>query len=611
MPLLTSPLEEVLVSLHHRARSLTGGEVATYIPELAHADPAHFAIAVATLDGNLYTVGDASASFTIQSISKPFVYALALQDLGVAAVMENVGVEPSGEAFNAISLEPGTGRPRNPMINAGAIATASLISGDDTAHKMERTVTALSEFAGLRLAIDEAVYRSERDTGHRNRAIGYLLRNAGIVGDDVDDVLDRYFRQCSLLVTAGDLAMMAATLANAGVNPVTRRRVIEHDHVESVLSVMSTCGMYDYAGSWLYRVGMPAKSGVAGGIIAVLPGQLGIAVYSPALDEFGNSVRGVAICEAFSREFGLHLLRPPVHPGSVVAAVYGLADVSSKRQRTEAEMACLSQRGDAVRVLRLQGPLVLSTAEVALRTAIEQAADLPRVRIVFDCHRIPSINRPAWQLFQRFAAALAARGGLAVIAGLREGESYEPAGGDAADAPFRSFGTIDDALEWCEDALLHEAGVLRDGPVQVAIAEHPLLASMTSREQRALSSVLHRATYQPGDNIVTQGDVADAVFFLVEGDVGVHLDLGARDRYRVATVGPGGVFGEFALLDHAPRTADIDAVTDVVCYVLRVADLMSISAAEPGIRLKVTEGLARHLASRLRRANTEIMALAH
>ncbi len=608
--MIASPLEEALASLHHEAGSLTGGEVATYIPELARADPSRFAIAVATLDGNLYAVGDTSEPFTIQSISKPFVYALALHDLGVAAVMESVGVEPSGEAFNAISLEPGTGRPRNPMINTGAIATAGLIAGRDSAHKMERAVAALSEFAGRRLALDEPVYRSESDTGHRNRAIAHLLRNAGIVGDDVDNVLDRYFQQCSLLVTAGDLAMMAATLANGGTNPITRRRVIEHDHVESVLSVMTTCGMYDYAGSWLYRVGMPAKSGVSGGVVAVLPGQLGIGVYSPALDEFGNSVRGVAVCEAFSREFGLHLLRPPVHPGSVVAATYHLADVSSKRRRTEAEMACLAERGRHVRILRLQGPLVLSTAEVALRIAMEQALDVPGVRIMFDCHRISSINRPAWELFQRFALAVAARGGVAAVAGLREGENDEATSWSTGDSPFRSFGTIDDALEWCEDALLEEAGVRRDGPLVLAIDQHPLLAGMTSREQRVLSSVLQRAQYKPGDRIVAQGDVANSVFFLVAGDVSVHLDLGAGRRYRVATLGPGGVFGELALLDQEPRTADIDAATDVVCYVLRVADLMSISDSEPDIRLKLAEGLARNLASRLRRADSEIAALA-
>src|SRR6185295_3674724 len=200
-----------------------------------------------------------------------------------------------------------------------------------------------------------------------------------------------------------------------------------------------------------------------------------------------------------------------------------------------------------------------------------------------DCQRIPSINRPAWQLFQRFAVALAARGGVAVISGLREGESYEPGVGGPDGTAFRSFGTIDDALEWCEDALLREAGIVLDGAQEMAVATHPLLAGMTVREQRALTAILRRAEYAPGENIVTQGAAADTVFLLVAGDVGVHLDLGAGGRYRVATLGPGAVFGEFALLDAEPRTADIDATTDVVCYELRVADLDDVSHAEPGI----------------------------
>ena len=276
-----SPLEGALADLHDRFAGLSTGDVASYIPELGQADPDQFAICVATVDGHLYAVGDSEVPFTIQSISKPFVYGLALADRGLQAVVRCVGVEPSGDAFNAISLESESGRPRNPMINAGAIATAAMVDGSDSPAKMERTIELMSRFAGAPLAFDESVYRSERDTGHRNRAIAYLLRNAGILDEDVDDVLDRYFRQCSMLVTCADLATMAATLANGGENPRTGERVIDNDYVAHMLSVMATCGMYDYAGSWLYRVGMPAKSGVAGGIIAVLPGQLGVGVFSP------------------------------------------------------------------------------------------------------------------------------------------------------------------------------------------------------------------------------------------------------------------------------------------------------------------------------------------
>jgi glutaminase len=575
---------------------------------LGRADPNHFSICVATLDGHVYTAGDADVAFTIQSISKPFVYALALQDIGVDGVMEKVAVEPSGEAFNAISLEPATGRPRNPMINAGAIATASLVGGTDSDDKLRRMVDTLSGFAGRKLSLDQAAYFSERETGHRNRAISYLLRNADIVGDDVDQVLDRYFKQCSLLVTAEDLAMMAATLAAGGVNPRTGDTIVDHAHVENVLSVMSTCGMYDYAGSWLYRVGMPAKSGVSGGVMAVLPGQLGIGVYSPALDEFGNSVRGVAVCEAFSREFGLHLLRPPVSPGSAVLTVYPLSHVSSKRRRTDQQMRALVAHGDATRIIRLQGMLVLSTAEVALRRAIEEAS---RCRtIVFDCQRVQKIEGPVCRLFSQFVRSSGAEGGTVVFSGLREGEGWESLLANLDEPGFRSFANIDLALEWCEDRVLDDAGISAPLGAQLRIEEHPMLAALRENELRSLSGAMQRCVYAAGTRIIRQGDASDALYFLTAGDVSVNLNLTDGGCHRVATIGPGGVFGELALLDDQPRTADVDAETEAVCYVLRLTDVESMSVAMPAIRLELAQQLARNLAARLRRADSEIAALA-
>jgi glutaminase len=605
---MISPLQEALEELHQRFQGMTSGSVATYIPELGLADPNDFAICVATVDGHVYTVGDAGVSFTIQSISKPFVYALALQDIGVDAVMEKVAVEPSGEAFNAISLEPATGRPRNPMINAGAIATAGLVAGADSDDKLRRMIETLSGFAGRKLPLDEAVYVSERDTGHRNRAIAYLLRNANIVGDDVDQVVDRYFKQCSLLVTAEDLAIMAATLAAGGINPRTRDTIIDHAHVESVLSVMSTCGMYDYAGSWVYRVGMPAKSGVAGGVIAVLPGQLGIGVYSPALDEFGNSVRGVAVCEAFSREFGLHLLRPPINPGSAVLTAYPLSEVSSKRRRTDQQMRALVEHGDATRVIRLQGMLVLSTAEVALRRAIEEASRC--TTIVFDCQRVQKIDGPVCRLFSQFVRSFGAEGGTVVFSGLREGEGWEPLLANRDEPGFRSFANIDLALEWCEDRILDEAGVSAPPGAELRLDEHPMMAAFSERELRSLSAAMERHVYPAGTRIIRQGDASDALYFLAAGDVSVNLNLADGGCHRVATMGPGGVFGELALLDDEPRTADVDAETEAVCFVLCLADIASMGVAMPGIRLELAQQLARNLAARLRRADSEIAALA-
>ena len=333
----TSPIQDYLQELHARHAALRDGQVATYIPELAKANPDWFGICLVTTGGHVYEVGDSRQPFTIQSISKPFVYGLALEDNTRAEVLKKISVEPTGDAFNAISLEPGTGRPRNPMINAGAIAAAGLIAGKDAQTRLRRMLEMFSLYAGEEVAIDESVYRSESETGHRNRAIGHMLRNFDILTEPPDPVVDLYFKQCSISVNCRDLAVMAATLANRGINPLTGKQAIRGEYVESVLSVMGSCGMYDYAGEWLYRVGMPAKSGVSGGVIAVLPGQLGIGVFSPPLDSRGNSVRGLRVCDDLSRHFDLHLFNTPHASKSVIRLKFTAAEVNSNRIRTPEE----------------------------------------------------------------------------------------------------------------------------------------------------------------------------------------------------------------------------------------------------------------------------------
>lgn len=307
-----NPVDRLLGDLHARiGREPPTGEVADYIPELSTADPATFGIALATVQGDVHEVGDTAVPFTIQSISKMVLYGMALEDRGREAVAEVVGVEPSGEAFNSIRLHPERSTPLNPMVNAGAIATTGLVRGADPVDRMARILATFERYTGRAAEVDERVYGSESATGHRNRAIAHLLRNFSVIDGDPDDVLDVYFRQCSILVTCRDLAVMGATLANRGVNPITGARALEEQHVPSVLSVMATCGMYDFAGQWLHDIGLPAKSGVAGGILAVLPGQFGVGTLSPPLDAVGNSVRGIRVCRALSEELGLHLLDPP------------------------------------------------------------------------------------------------------------------------------------------------------------------------------------------------------------------------------------------------------------------------------------------------------------
>jgi glutaminase len=299
-------LQAAVDEMHARYAGNTDGDVATYIPELAKAPPGNFGIAIATTTGRVFETGDSGQPFTIQSISKPLTFGIALEEFGARKVSEHVGVEPSGDAFNSIELMSGSNRPHNPMINAGAISVTALLHaryGDDA---IDRILDRLSAAAGRRLTIDQQVFESEQRTGHRNRAIAHLLLNFGVVHDQAERALEVYFKQCAILVTCRDLAMIAATLANMGRNPATSEQVYDIPTVKSMLSIMFTCGMYDYSGEWAYRVGVPAKSGVAGGVMAVVNRQIGIATYSPRLDRRGNSVRGIEVAVELANRFGLH-----------------------------------------------------------------------------------------------------------------------------------------------------------------------------------------------------------------------------------------------------------------------------------------------------------------
>ena len=299
-------IQEVLDEVYEKYRNVDEGEVATYIPELGKADPKDFGICLVTVDGRVFRAGDCDKEFTVQSMCKPFAFQMALEKHGVAETLKYVGVEPSGDPFNSIELDAKTSRPFNPMINAGAIVVSSLIKKSPVEAGIEAFVDTMGAAAGRSLRIDNAVLESETLTGNRNRAIAYLMRNFAIIDEQVNESLHQYFAQCSLLVTCQDMAMMAATLANMGANPVTGKRVFDFRFVKYVLTVMLTCGLYDFAGGWAYEVGLPAKSGVAGGIFGVVNRQLGVSVYSPRLDARGNSVRGILACKELANHFGLH-----------------------------------------------------------------------------------------------------------------------------------------------------------------------------------------------------------------------------------------------------------------------------------------------------------------
>lgn len=301
-----SHVDQMLADIYQRTRHLQDGAVADYIPELSKVQPDAYGLAIATMKGQVYSIGEADSPFTIQSTSKALTYCMALEHCGRSNVLACVGVEPSGDPFNAIEFNPVTRRPYNPMVNAGAIAVSGMLRdvlGDKAFdHVLER----FSKAAGRQLTLNMDVYRSEAETGHRNRAIAHLLLSVGALKEPAEPALDLYFKQCSIMVTATDLALIGATIANLGINPITGEQAFDIDAVRDAQAVMFTCGMYDYSGGWAYEVGIPAKSGVGGGILGVVNRQLGIGAYSPRLDRNGNSVRGVAGLKMMSDVVGLH-----------------------------------------------------------------------------------------------------------------------------------------------------------------------------------------------------------------------------------------------------------------------------------------------------------------
>jgi glutaminase len=303
----TLPIDDILHDVYKKVVVVQEGELANYIPELSNVDPQSYGMAVAATDGRIHTVGDAELPFTIQSTSKALTYCMALELAGREEVLSRVGVEPSGDPFNAIEFDPVRRRPYNPMVNAGAITVAGILRdvlGPERAF--EAILSRFSEAAGRQLHQNEAVYRSEAATGHRNRAIAHLLLSVGALSEPVESALDLYFKQCSIVVTAKDLAMIGATLANMGEQPVSGKQVFDISAVRDTQAVMFTCGMYDYSGNWAFDVGIPCKSGVGGGIMGVVNRQLGIGTYSPRLDRNGNSMRGLKSFKMMSDVLGLH-----------------------------------------------------------------------------------------------------------------------------------------------------------------------------------------------------------------------------------------------------------------------------------------------------------------
>ena len=603
-----SPVQDYLERLHAEYVGLRDGAVADYIPPLAEADPEPFGICVATTDGHVYEVGDTRLPFTIQSMSKPFTYGLALTDRGRDDVLAKVGVEPSGDAFNSISLAPQTGRPRNPMINAGAITAASLVAGASSAERFARVLETYGRYAGRALEVDEAVFASERETGHRNRAIGHMLRSFAVLEEDPEAVLERHFRQCSVLVDCRDVALMAATLANGGLQPRTGERALAPELVDRVLSVMTTCGMYDGAGEWVEGVGMPAKSGVAGGILAVLPGELGVAVFSPRLDEHGNSVRGVAVCRRLSADLSLHFLHTTRSHRSAIRTAYDVARVPSRRRRPPAERALLDAIGARAEVLELQGDLLFAGMEAVTRRVVADAETLEVV--VLDLRGAGQVDASAASLLVDLRDALAESG---VRLGFVEtGEHPDLAAAlaarDGAECPL--FGDLDTATEWAENVLLDDRLSPHERPAAVALADHHLAAGLDAARLARLEGLLERRTYAAGERIMGAGDRADEIFLVVAGEVSINLPLGDGVRRRIATLTPGMSFGELAVLGHDVRTVEAIADGDIELALLRADAFHALHDEDPGLQAALLANMLAGAYELVARATAEATARA-
>ena len=534
-------------------------------PSSPRPNPDHFGISLATLDGHVYEVGDTRVPFTIQSMSKPFVFALALDSLGASRVESVIGVEPSGDPFNSIRLNA-ENHPFNPMVNAGAIACSGLIHEAKGAGAFEHIRRELSRFAGRDLDVDEAVYASESTTGDRNRAIGYLLRTNAVITDNVAAVLDVYFRQCSILVTARDIAIMAATLANRGINPVTGEQVTTPYAISRTLSVMTSSGMYDYAGEWIYRIGIPAKSGVGGGILAALPARLGLGSYSPRLDKHGNSVRGIKVCEALSAHYDLHMLNRSDDARNSIIADYTIGKSPSRRSRRPRERDILAAHHQDVRVIELVGTLSFSNVDYVSR----QLAARPRPQfVIFDLRRVAVGDArrrppdrggvPRARELPRHRDPVRHQAHLGRVEdGAANGPRASPTSATSICSMPQSNGP---RTRW---SIATAARSISTTPPNSPSSR--CWRDLSAEELAELAALGTTRTYRRGEKIVGAGEPATSLFFLRSGVVHVTLP----DGVRLATLTAGMAFGEMALLEPL-RSADVLADASATAVEISIA----------------------------------------
>ncbi|HEY4614624.1 MAG TPA: glutaminase A [Citricoccus sp.] len=613
---MRSPVQDYLERLLDEIRPLDAGLPHQAIPATADMDPQLYSVALTTVDGHSYAAGDAEQKFSLQSISKAFTYAMALEDLGPEKVQEKIDVEPSGDPFNEISLQAGTGRPDNPMINAGAIATTGLIKGRGGRDRMGRILNTFSDAAGRDLKVSDAVFRSEDRTGHRNRALAWLLRSFHILESDPEPVVQDYFRQCSVLVTVQDLAVMAATLANQGVNPVTGDRVFTPRTVRWVLSVMSTCGMYDDAGTWAIEVGLPSKSGVGGGVMVVVPGQIGIGVFSPPLDDHGTSVRGAETIKRLATDLGLHYGDAPPVGRSTIRASYDLAAAPSGVPRSAEAQQVLDEHGAECRIVEIGGDIGFAEAETLTRST----TTLPETvrTLMVDVSKVDDFGRAAVRMLTQVVRVFLAEGRDVVLldddrrltevmvqdAASAEDPLPNPFEDDGdpgqrrhdptVEGPaFRLFLSRSLAVEWLETRVLsrHAPELVPAGRQEPA--RSPLLELFDEADAQTLSTLMETREFRAGQVIRRAGQPFGGIYFITSGQVELTSQGAGGRRYRQVFLSPGMIFGEIALGQAGRQVTTVRAVGPVSTRVLTAQMISSLEETDPQLAIKFWSALAR------------------
>src|SRR5690625_268813 len=599
---MDSPIAQYLRRLHGEMAQIREGKPYTLGPKGTVIDPDDFGICLATADGYLYQAGITGNPFSLQALSEPFSYGLALEDLGFAAVDAKVDVEPSGESFTEISLAPGTGRPANAMINAGALAVSGLIKGSGGKSAITRIEEHYSAFAGRSLRSNRRVYAAERRNSDRNHALAYLLSSFDIIEGSPTTALETYLRQCAIQITCRDLAMMAATLANGGVNPRTGEQALGIAEVERVLSVMMGSGMYDDAGDWMVTVGMPAKSGVGGGTLAVLPGQAGLAVFSPPLDRHGNSVRGVATCRRLSADTEMHFVRSARPGRSAIRARYPITQVPSDVRRTEEADEALREHGDRAMVIELAGDLLFAGTESMIRkiSALPDEVEY----IVLDARRVGEVGSMCFGLLSDAQRALAAAGRHLVL--IDPEATLSPA---LPREEVAVFATRSSAVAHCEEQLLRDYFPELAVPKRVPVVNSPALAMLAPEDTEALVARMQQRRYDDGTVLRRMGQRFDGVYFIISGTVTTTARDADGNRVRLATLSAGMTFGELTLGREERQQTTQRARGPVDVMVLTEEAISELERESPELALELWRALTREAYTRVDQYLREVATL--